>query len=215
MWHVWLVWAGPPGADQSGRRTIGMLRYNKGQKEGLFFKASSMHDACRHGQYNFLKFVQKRENDIEWQLCGQKCHVDVRGCHLCQMQTEKWGNNLHCLTKIERKRLEILDFSYNIQMVGSEFGTNNIKAWIHPALCQHSGWCSGVWDIFLANFGPLSKIKWTGYKTCTANLPVNYIQCTLNLSVESHHTHLYRTIEMNLWISPSLLSNLLLTSCTS
>lgn len=133
-----------------------------------------MHDACRHGQYNFLKFVQKRENYIEWQLCGQKCHFDVRGCHLCQMQTEKWGYNLHCLTKIERKRLEILDFSYNIQIVGSEFGINNMKAWIHLALCQHSGWCSGVWDIFLANFGQLSKIKWTGYKTCTANLPVNY-----------------------------------------
>ena len=27
-----------------------------------------------------------------------------------------------------------LDFSCGIQMVGSEFGVNNIKAWIHPAL---------------------------------------------------------------------------------
>ncbi len=29
-----------------------------------------------------------------------------------------------------------LDFCCNIQMVGSEFGVKNVKAWIHPALSQ-------------------------------------------------------------------------------
>ncbi len=42
----------------------------------------------------------------------------------------------------KNKRLEnrclvwCLDFCCNIQMVGSEFGVKNIKAWIHPALSQ-------------------------------------------------------------------------------
>ncbi len=30
----------------------------------------------------------------------------------------------------------ILDFCCDIQMVGSEFGVKNMKAWIHPALSQ-------------------------------------------------------------------------------
>ncbi len=29
-----------------------------------------------------------------------------------------------------------LDFRCDIQMVGSEFGIKNMKAWIHPALSQ-------------------------------------------------------------------------------
>ncbi len=32
--------------------------------------------------------------------------------------------------------LKSLDFCCNIQMVGSEFGVKNMKAWIHPALSQ-------------------------------------------------------------------------------
>ena len=54
-----------------------------------------------------------------------------------------------------------LDFSCDIQMVGSEFGINNMKAWIHPALysfCHVSTVQAGgggvmVWGI---HFGPLS-----------------------------------------------------------
>ncbi len=41
-----------------------------------------------------------------------------------------------------------LDFCCDIQMVGSEFGVKNMKAWIHSALSQCSGWwwwCNGVW----------------------------------------------------------------------
>ncbi len=52
------------------------------------------------------------------------------------------------------------DFCCDVQMVGSEFGVKNMKAWIHPALSQ---WFRlvvvdvMVWgDIFLAHFGPLS-----------------------------------------------------------
>ncbi|MDF4280576.1 hypothetical protein P3371_24365 [Vibrio parahaemolyticus] len=48
-----------------------------------------------------------------------------------------------------------LDFCCHIQMVESEFGVNNMKAWIHPALYQQ-WWCNGVGDIFLSHFGPLS-----------------------------------------------------------
>ncbi len=51
-----------------------------------------------------------------------------------------------------------LDYCCGIQMVGSEFGINNMKAWILPCL-NGSGWwwwCNGVGDIFLAYFGPLS-----------------------------------------------------------
>ncbi len=59
-----------------------------------------------------------------------------------------------------------LDFCYDIQMVGSEFGVKNMKAWIHPALSQRFrlvvvSWC--VRDIFLAHFGPLST-NWASFK---------------------------------------------------
>ncbi len=42
------------------------------------------------------------------------------------------------------------DCCCDIQMVGSEFGVKNMKAWIHPCL-NSSGWwwwCNGVGDIF-------------------------------------------------------------------
>ncbi|TWW69929.1 hypothetical protein D4764_18G0007350 [Takifugu flavidus] len=39
------------------------------------------------------------------------------------------------LTKLD-KSLSSLDFSCGIQMVGSEFGLNNMTAWVHPALDQ-------------------------------------------------------------------------------
>ncbi len=41
--------------------------------------------------------------------------------------TEDW-KNVACLMS--------LDFCSNIQMIGSEFGVKNMKAWIHPALSQ-------------------------------------------------------------------------------
>lgn len=30
-----------------------------------------------------------------------------------------------------------LEFCYDTQVVGSKFGVNNLKAWIHPALYQN------------------------------------------------------------------------------
>ncbi len=45
-----------------------------------------------------------------------------------------------------------LDFCCDIQMVGSEFGVKNMKAWIILPCLNGSGWwwwCNGVGDIFL------------------------------------------------------------------
>ncbi len=51
------------------------------------------------------------------------------------------------------------DESDDIQMVGSEFGVKNVKAWIILPCLNGSGWwwwCNDVGDIFLAHFGPFS-----------------------------------------------------------
>ncbi len=75
-----------------------------------------------------------------------------------------------------------LDFCCNIQMVGSKFGVKNMKAWIHPALSQGSGWwwCNGVRDIFLAHFGPLVPIK-------------HRLNATVYLSIVADHDHPFMT----------------------
>ncbi len=44
-----------------------------------------------------------------------------------------------------------LDFWCDIQMVGSEFGVKNMKAWIHPALSQWFRLVVVVWGIFSWN----------------------------------------------------------------
>ncbi len=52
-----------------------------------------------------------------------------------------------------------LNFFWDIQMIGSEFGVKNMKAWKHGSILpclNDSGWwwwCNGVGDIFLAHFG--------------------------------------------------------------
>ncbi len=59
-----------------------------------------------------------------------------------------------------------LDFCCGIQMVGSEFGINNMKAWIFPPCINGSSWCwwcNGVRDIFLAHFRCLST-NWASFK---------------------------------------------------
>ena len=58
-----------------------------------------------------------------------------------------------------------LDFSCDIQMVGWEFGTNNMRAWLHPALYQRSKmmvveWCGGS---FPGISGALST-SWASFK---------------------------------------------------
>ncbi len=52
-----------------------------------------------------------------------------------------------------------LDFCCDIQMIESEFGVKNMKAWFILPCLYGSGWCwwcNGVRDIFLAHFGSLS-----------------------------------------------------------
>ncbi len=53
-----------------------------------------------------------------------------------------------------------------IQMLGSEFGVKNMKAWIILFCLNGSGWwwwCNGVGDILLAHFGSLST-NWASFK---------------------------------------------------
>jgi len=59
-----------------------------------------------------------------------------------------------------------LNFCCDIQMVGSEFGVINMKAWILLPCINGLGWCwwcNGVSDIFLSHFGPLST-NWALFK---------------------------------------------------
>ncbi len=80
-----------------------------------------------------------------------------------------------------------LDFCCDIQMLGSEFGVKNMKAWIILPCLNGSGWwwwCNGVGDIFLAHFGPLST-NWALFmhhslpKYCCWPCPSLYdLQCT-------------------------------------
>ena len=66
---------------------------------------------------------------------------DHTGCHSCELRRGNRGYNSHKLTKTGQWKvgkmlpdLTSLDFSCNIQMVGSEFGVNNSKTWIYLAL---------------------------------------------------------------------------------
>lgn len=68
---------------------------------------------------------------------------DYTGCHFCWLRKEKWGCKLNRLAKIGQQNigrascLMSVDFRRDIQIVGSEFGLINMKAWIHGA----SWWC--------------------------------------------------------------------------
>ncbi len=68
---------------------------------------------------------------------------DHTGCRSWQLRTENRDYNSHRNTKIEQWKivktlpgLMSLDFCCDIQMIGSEFGVKDMKAWIHPALFQ-------------------------------------------------------------------------------
>ncbi len=170
----------------------------------------------------YREWSEKEKISSEWELCGRKCLVDVRGqrrmgrlvrddrkatvtqittpynqgvqntisehttrrtlkqmCYSSRrphrvrsykLRTGNGGYNSHRLTKIGHYNignmlpgLMSLDFCFDIQMVGSEFGVKNIKALIHPALSQ---WFRlvVVWGIFfLAHFGPLGA-NWALFK---------------------------------------------------
>lgn len=70
-----------------------------------------------------------------------------------------------------------LDFCYDTQVVGSKFGVNNLKAWIHPALYQNF---HIVEDVFLAQFGPLVPTR-------------NHLNVTACLSIAAYHAHPFMT----------------------
>ncbi len=71
-------------------------------------------------------------------------------------------------------------------MVGSEFGVRNMKAWIHPALSQGSGWWWWSNDIFLAHFGPLST-NWALFKPPQ---PTRVLLLTMSIPLWLQYTHL-------------------------
>ncbi len=59
-----------------------------------------------------------------------------------------------------------LVFCCDVQMVGSESGVKNMKAWIILPCLNGSGcwwWCNGVGVIFLAHFGLIST-NWASFK---------------------------------------------------
>ncbi len=76
-----------------------------------------------------------------------------------------------------------LDFCCDIQMVGSEFGVNNMKAWIHPELSmvQAGGGGVMVWGIFSwYTLGPLVPIE-------------HRLNVTAYLSIVADHVHPFMT----------------------
>lgn len=90
-------------------------------------------------------------------------------CYSCQLQTGKNAYNSHGLIKAGQQKignvlLTSFNFSCNIQMVGSEIGINNMKAWIHPAAYNGSSWwcwCN-VWEI-LCLHTPI-RFNWASFK---------------------------------------------------
>ncbi len=74
-----------------------------------------------------------------------------------------------------------LNFFCNIQMVGSEFGIKNMKAWIHPATVQSGGGGLMVWGIFSWHtLGPLVPIE-------------HHLNATAYLSIVADHVHPFMT----------------------
>ncbi len=82
----------------------------------------------------------------------------------CGYLDRSWGVNSHGLLK-NVTPLMSLNFCYDIQMVGLEFGVNNMTQ--EPSCLVSTVQASGagimVGDIFLAHFGPLST-SWASFK---------------------------------------------------
>ncbi len=77
-----------------------------------------------------------------------------------------------------------LDLCCDIQMIGSEFGVKNMKAWIHPALSQRFRAGGGgvmVWGIFSWHtLGPLAPIE-------------HHLNAAAYLSIVADHVHPFMT----------------------
>ncbi len=77
--------------------------------------------------------------------------------------------------------LNRLDFFFNIQMVGSEFGIKNMKAWIHPATVLAGGGGLMVWRIF-------------SWHTLGPFVPIEHcLNATVYLSIVADHVHPFMT----------------------
>ncbi len=73
-----------------------------------------------------------------------------------------------------------LDFCWDIQMVGSEFGIKKMKAWIHPALSQRFRLVV-VWGIF-------------SWHTLYPLVPIEHcLIATVYLSIVADHVHPFMT----------------------
>ncbi len=90
-----------------------------------------------------------------------------------------------------------LDFCCDIQMVGSEFGVKNMKAWIHSALSQCSGWwwwCNGVW---ISSWHTLDSFVQIEHRLNT----------TPYLSIVADQVHTY-SVPIFWWLLPAGLCNM-------
>ncbi len=77
------------------------------------------------------------------------------------------------------------DFCCDIQMVRSEFGVKNMKAWIYHSFSLHGSgwwwwWYNSVGNIFLAHFGSLVPIE-------------HCLNTTAYLSIVADHVHPFMT----------------------
>lgn len=134
--------------------------------------------------------------------------ADHTGCHSCELRTGNWGYNWYGLPLTGQQKigkmlpgLLSLNFCSDTQIVGSEFGVNNMKTWIHPVLYQRFRLvvvCDGIGDLFLAHSGPLNT-NWTLFKHhslpkgCCWRCPSSDQTGFLNMTVSSvylnaHHS---------------------------
>ncbi len=120
--------------DVRGQRRMGRL-----VRDDRKATVTQITNHYNQGMQNTSLNAQQVEPWSRWSTAAE----DHTGCHSCQLRTGNGGYNSHRLTKIGQKKnrktlpgLMSLDFCCDIQMVGSEFGVKNIRAWIHPALSQ-------------------------------------------------------------------------------
>ncbi len=112
--------------DVRGQRRMGRL-FRDDRKATVTKKNLSLQQRCAEHVEPWSKWATTAE--------------DHTGCRSCQLKTGNGGYNSHRLPKIGQigktfPGLMCPDFCCKIQMVGSEFGVKNMKAWIHHALSQ-------------------------------------------------------------------------------
>ncbi len=97
-----------------------------------------------------------------------------------------------------------LDFCCDIQMVGSEFDIQNMKAWIILPCLNGSGWwwwCNGVGDIFLAHLVQIEHCltpQPTWELLLTMSMPL-WLQCTFFWCTSSRIMHHHKAQIISDW----------------